>query len=207
MKLILVRHGETVLNRQRRVLGRGDFPLTELGRLQAQAAGRALGRHRPSALYSSPVARAMETARIIGRIRGLEVVPLPGMAEADAGDLEGLTGEEFRRRFPDFVRRWSQDPATARMPGGETLQEVQERAWRAVMELEEAHPGETVAVVSHYMVTSAFLCRLLGVPLRWFDRLRQDVGAIATVRMDGDGGALLSLNDTCHLRGLEEGPG
>ncbi|MFQ5861090.1 MAG: histidine phosphatase family protein, partial [Dehalococcoidia bacterium] len=135
MKLLLVRHGETDWNRQGKFQGHSDAGLTTLGTRQAQAVAQALGHYHPSALYSSPLLRAMQTAELIGRALGLEVTVLEGLKEADLGELEGLDSQTMRARYGQFYARWRQDPATATMPGGESLAQVQERAWGAVQQM------------------------------------------------------------------------
>ena len=199
MMLILVRHGETRLNRAGRILGLCDLPLNETGRAQADALARALRSALPFRLYTSPVARAVETAQAISSTLRVPANPLEGLAEADAGELEGLTGGEMRARFPEFARRWDEDPATATMPGGESLAQVQCRAWSAVQRLLADHETETVVAVTHNFAIQAVLCGALEMPLRNFRRLRQDVGSISRLELTGSSSSLLSLNDTSHL--------
>lgn len=200
MKLILVRHGETAHNRAGRILGLGGQPLTPAGRAQAEAAARALRHDLPFALHASPVARAVETARIISEDLKVPLQPpVEGLAEADPGRLEGLTGAEMRRMHPDFARRWDDDPGTARMPGGESLEEVQRRAWRTVEALLSDYPDGSVAAVTHNFVIYALVCRVLGLPLREFRRLRVAVGSISRLEITAASVAVLSLNETGHL--------
>lgn len=171
-RLLLVRHGQTSWNRERRFLGKTDVPLDELGEAQAEALGVLL-RPGPSSplpidrIVSSPLGRAMATAQAIARPHGLFVERAEGLAELDQGELEGQEGRVLLERHPALLARWLRDPSHVRLPGGETLGECQRRAWAALREILDAGPaGGTVAVVSHQMVIGALLCQVQGLPLR-----------------------------------------
>lgn len=204
MRLILIRHGETAPNAEGRTLGRADVPLTERGHGQAAAIARALARDPYGALaavYASPLQRALDTARPLAEARGLEVGIEPRLIEMDVGELEDLSHEEVRERHGDFLQEWlSERAGHARMPGGETLVEVQERAWSAVETLRERHGNHAVAVVTHNFVILTLLCRALDLPVSHFRRLRHDVAAISCVEFAPERTAVLVLNDRCHLQ-------
>jgi len=200
MRLVLVRHGETEHNRGRVTLGRADVPLNEPGRQQAEAVAAAVARYAPDAVYSSPLSRALDTARAVGAACGRAVLVEPGLIEMDVGELEHLTSGELRERYPDFLRLWlGEDGAEARIPGGESLREVQERAGAAVDRIAEAHTESTVVVVTHNFVVLSLLCRALDLPLARFRRLRHEVAAISVVDMRGPAPTLILLNDRSHL--------
>lgn len=199
MRLILIRHGETQLNRDGRIQGVNDSPLNTTGRAQAKALALALMQDLPLLLYASPVARAMETAQVISEALKVPFTLHGGLAEAAAGELEGLTGAEMRLRYPEFAERWAADSGSAQMPGGESLGQVQERAWCAVSELLEKHPDDTVAVVTHNFTIQTILCMVLETPLRNSRRFRQDLGSITRLDLAHELGALVSLNETWHL--------
>ena len=201
MKLILARHGETPANRDRLSLGRRDVPLTEKGRLQAEALAESLASLPIAAVYSSPLCRALDTARAIASHHRLEVIVDEDLTEMDAGDLDGLTQDEIQARYRDFITLWlSPDGAQRRPPGSsESLQDVQDRAWRAVQRLAERHDDETVVAGSHFGVIHAIIYRALGLPLTSFGRLRHDLAAASTLDLRDDRSVLVNLNDTCHL--------
>ena len=203
MKLILIRHGETSLNKERRIIGLNDVPLNATGIAQAKAVGHALLRDMPFSLYSSPVARAIETACIISGVVNVPSSPIDDMRESDVGELDGLTGAEMRARFPAFIELWTEDPGTAQMPGGESLTQVQKRAWAAVSALAEQHPDESVVVVSHNFTNLAIVTHVLDAPMRYFRRLRQELGSITRLEINKDHNVLVSLNETAHLQGIE----
>lgn len=219
MRLILLRHGETEHNRGRLTLGRADVPLNARGLLQAQAVAASFGT-RPSAIYVSPLLRARQTAAAIESRTGVAAVVEEALIEMDVGEMEHLTGDELRERYPEFLRLWLSDPAQARMPGrdtvgdarisgGETLTEVQERAWGAIERMLAVHSGGTVAVVTHNFVILTLMCRALGLPLAGFRKLRHGVAARSVVDISDDGECrVLQMNDVAHLlaAGLADDP-
>jgi broad specificity phosphatase PhoE len=200
LKLILVRHGETELNKAGLIQGVNEASLNTTGIAQAAAVARALVGDLPIQLYTSPLRRALDTAAVISTALKVPFTPLKGLEEANAGELEGLTGQEMRQRYPEFARRWAEDSALAQMPGGESLLQVQQRAWPVIAELAQKHPDEAVVVVTHNFTIQAIVCRVLDMPLRNSRRLRQDLGGITRLELTSDRSILLSLNETWHLR-------
>jgi len=197
---LLVRHGETESNRLGLALGRADVPLNERGRAQARDLARALAREPLTAVYSSPLARALDTARAIAGEHGLEVQVEPALTEMDIGEAEGLTYAEVRSRFPGLLDAWLSEEGPARpMPGGERLLDVQARAMAGVQAIARAHPQGTVCVVTHNFVILSLLAGVLGMELANFRRLRHSVAAVTVLELGPRGALLLSLNDTCHL--------
>ena len=199
MRLVLVRHGETEHNRGRLTLGRFDVPLNERGRAQAAAVAASFTRP-PAAIYASPLSRARDTAEAIAAVHRAAVIVEPALIEMEVGEMEHLSGVELRERYPEFLRRWlSPDAADARMPGGETLREVQDRAWAAVERMRAAHPDGEVVAVTHNFVILVLLCRALELPVSGFRRLKQDLAARSILDVREGGAALLQMNDRAHL--------
>ncbi|MBI4311048.1 MAG: histidine phosphatase family protein [Chloroflexi bacterium] len=199
MKLYLVRHGETQRNRERLVQGQGDQGLTELGMAQALAVARALAGEGVTALYHSPVKRALESAAAIGLELGLDLQAAPGLEEMDTGELDGLSSQEMRSRYPEFMALWAKDAGSARLPGGETLAVVQERAWKAVQAIAGKHPDGVVAVVSHNFTICTLVCKALDMPIAGFRQFRVDLGSISALEVTAERPRLALLNSTFHL--------
>lgn len=200
LRLFLIRHAETGQNRDGVVQGRADNELSDLGRRQATALGAALAREPLVAVYSSPLLRASQTAAAAAEPHGLAVVHVPDLIEMDIGEMEGLTGVEMRERHPEFLKAWmSEHAATALMPGGESLQQVQERAGAALDAIVADHPAGAVAVVSHNFVVLTLICRVLSLPLHNFRRLRHHVAGTTMIDVTAGRAAVVSLNDVCHL--------
>jgi broad specificity phosphatase PhoE len=199
MLLILVRHGETDTNKARVALGRADVELNEHGRWQAQRLAASLKDEPIGAVYSSPLKRALVTAEPIAASHGLEVQVDGGLIELDIGEMEALTFQQMSERHPRFLQAWlsGQAPYEA-MPGGECLLDLQERAWQAIERIRE-RDDETVAAVTHNFVIITVLCRVLGLELANFRRLRHSLAAKSVLEMGRDRIIVVSFNDTCHL--------
>jgi broad specificity phosphatase PhoE len=201
MRLILVRHGETAHNRDNITLGRADVPLNERGRAQARAIAASFTRP-PDAVYASPLARARATAGAISAATGVAAVDEPALIEMDVGEMEHLSGAELRERHPDFLRAWmSGDPADVRMPGGESLRDVQERTWACIERLASGHGGATVVAVTHNFVISMVACRAVGLPIAGFRSLRAAVASKSVIDLREGRNALVRFNDVAHLLG------
>jgi len=200
VRLYLVRHGETESNRRGLALGQDDVPLNEHGLWQAERVGRALASEPLVAVYSSPLRRALDTAGAVAGHHGREVQVEEGLIEMDVGELDGLTFDEVRKRYPDLLEKWMSGPGpTQTMPGGERLVDVQERAWALVNELAARHGDEVIAAVSHNFVILSLLTRALGIELAQFRSLRHSVGAVSVLDFSPKRVKLVRLNDTCHL--------
>jgi probable phosphoglycerate mutase len=199
MRLILIRHGETEHNRGNITLGRFDAPLNERGRAQARAVAASFVRS-PDAVFASPLARALETAESVGSATRVAPEADDGLIEMDVGDMEHLTSAELRYRYPNFLRAWLSDEcADARMPGGETLREVQDRAWGAIERFRVAHSDGTVVAVTHNFVILTLICRVLGLPLTQFRRMRPALGSKSVIDVRDGAGSLVRFNDISHL--------
>lgn len=203
MKLILARHGETSLNKSGRIQGLNADPLNQTGGEQAHALASALRHELPFKLYTSPVPRAQETAQVIAGALALNPETLEDLKEADPGELEGLTGAQMRDSFPEFAKRWAADSGNAQMPSGESLAQVQERAWRSVCLMLERHEDEVVVAVTHNFVVQTIVCKVLQIPIHTSRRFRPDLGSITRLEIAKEHSALVSLNETLHLQGID----
>jgi len=200
-RIVLVRHGQTEWNRVEHFRGHADVPLNEIGLAQAKAmARRVADEWRPVAIYSSPLARAVKTAEAVAWHFGLSAQVHPGLIDIDYGQWQGLTPDEAKERWPEVVDAWYNAPHTARIPGGETLDELRARAERMVNELATRHQGQTIVLVSHTVINRVILLAVLGLGNDHFWRLRQDTCAINTFEAEGGFFTIGSLNETYHLR-------
>ena len=198
VQVILARHGQTAWNVERRFLGRTDVPLDGLGRAQAARLGERLRPLAPLPVYASPLLRARETAETVA-----PAVPVPDLAEMDMGELEGLSGPECLARFPEVLAHWRADPSTTRIPGGETLAQLQARAVPAFRALVAAHaPGERLLVVTHQLTLATILCALAGRPLSDFRAWSHRNAALSVVHLRGADAEVVRLDDADHLEGL-----
>jgi len=198
--VILVRHGETAWNRREVFRGRADIELNERGRAQAQAVAGAVKERMVSAVYSSPLRRAVETAEAVALPHKITVQIEEGFIDFDYGRWQGLQHDDVRRRYPKLYRDWIERPHTVRMDGGESLRMVRRRAMNALMQVTERHPDETVVVVSHRVVNKVMLCAVLGLDNSHFWRIRQDTCALNVLEWSQGRWVVRLLNDTCHLK-------
>lgn len=151
-RMILVRHGETEWNRERRMQGHSDSPLSETGLRQARQLARRLAAERFCALYSSDSGRAYRTARAIADVTGHEIRIDVRLRERHFGAFEGLTAEEIERVFPEeCVRFRSRDPDFV-VPGGESARAFRDRCLACLAEIATRHRGDSVIVVTHGLV-------------------------------------------------------
>ncbi|HET9404007.1 MAG TPA: histidine phosphatase family protein [Burkholderiales bacterium] len=154
-RLIVIRHAETLWNRDKRMQGTTDTPLSDVGLRQAQALGRRFAGHGFSALYSSDLSRARDTARAIAEHAGRELIMDPRLRERRFGIFEGLLAAEILSRFPEEHARFaSRDPDYA-VPGGESARNFSRRCVGCLAEIAEGHPGEEIVVVTHGLVLDA----------------------------------------------------
>ncbi len=206
MNLILIRHGETDWNRSGRCQGVADIVLNDNGKRQARELAESLKDHKITAIYSSHLKRALETAKHIAGHHNLDVRVEPGLHEMNQGDLEGLTFPDIRDRYAEVLKKWRESPETLRLPNGESLVEVQNRAWSVFEKVHETHLGETVVAVSHNLTIITLLCKITGVGLKGF----RDFNVQATsknVIISEDGTLRIEiLNDTSHLSPMESVP-
>jgi broad specificity phosphatase PhoE len=201
MKLILVRHGETEWNKQRRIQGcRSDTRLSPKGLGEADRLAAALCKGRMDAIYSSPMKRAAETAQIIADACRMKVQVFHELREIDAGELDGLFERELTGSYETAWKELCGGNATAPLPGGESLQDLQKRTSWAIDRMLEKHIDGTVVVVAHLLVNLVVVCQVLGIDLSQVAHLRQAPASITTLEMTMQGNSLLLLNDTCHLQ-------
>jgi broad specificity phosphatase PhoE len=205
LTVYLIRHGETLWNREGRCQGVTDTPLTDKGRLQAHALAAALAEKPLSLVLSSSLQRGKETAAIIAQKHGLSVELRDELQEWNQGRLEGLTGAELLDQHQTYFARWRNDPANASPPGGEPLRDLQARAWPVIDGLRKRTLSGPVAVVSHSMTLSTILCAALGLDLANIHRLKLDIASRSTITFSPFGlsaaWVLTSLNDRHHLAG------
>ncbi|MEV0105216.1 bifunctional RNase H/acid phosphatase [Nocardia sp. NPDC050799] len=199
-RLLLLRHGQTELSVQRRYSGRGNPPLTAVGREQAARAAKMLAAKGDiSAIVTSPLGRARETAEAAGVALGIEVRVVDGLTETDFGDWEGLTFREAAERDPELHARWLGDPALP-APGGESFDAVRERVEAVRRDLVARYPGANVVVVSHVTPIKTLLQLALGVGPSLLYRLHLDLASLSLAEFYPDGGSSVRLvNDTSYL--------
>ncbi|MBU1671404.1 MAG: alpha-ribazole phosphatase [Actinobacteria bacterium] len=203
-KVILVRHGRTAWHAEGRYCGTADVPLDEIGRQQAERVSGALARRNIVAVYSSPLSRCSELAEGVAAAKGLEVIVDPRLREIDLGRWDGQTYKEIVERDGEMLGRWTRDPTSVTIPGGESLGDVQDRAMDWFHEATSAYPDSTIVASSHGGPIRAVLAAVIGMPLANIFRLTVDLAGICVVNYQGEFSNVKVLNDTSHLDGIED---
>ena len=149
--LYIVRHGETKLNNdtdtsQDRIRGWTDVPLTDKGRQEAKVAGEKLKKHNIEVICCSPLSRAHETAKIIGKILNIKPVPIEGLKPWDLGELTGTSTKEALPKIAEYVRK----KADKKVPEGESFNDFSNRAFEGFKEAIEKADGKTLCIVTHH---------------------------------------------------------
>ena len=199
-KIFLIRHGEVEWNRRATYMGSTDLPLNSQGRLQADRLADRLETEDISAVYSSDLSRARETAEIIaGRIR-LPIQITPEIREIDYGEWDGVPEADVPKRYGDIYSAWRANPAEVRIPGGETFQELADRAFPAFSKIAEGHGDQNIVVVAHKSTNRVILCCLLGIHVNNYRRIGQGNAAFNVIETAEGGGFLVNvINERCHL--------
>jgi len=202
-ELILVRHGETVWNVDKIYRGRADVDLDEVGIKQAELLGKYLSNWKLEAIYSSPLKRALATANIIARYHKIGVYIADGLIDFDYGEWQSLPEQEVRRSYPALLDKWHNNPHEVRIPDGERLADVRERAAGIVDNVLSKYEG-SVVLVSHRVVNKVLICSLLGLDNSYFWNIKQDVSGITIFNYVDGRFVLTKHNDTSHLKELQK---
>jgi broad specificity phosphatase PhoE len=199
-RVYLVRHGATQMTAEDRFSGASGAELSAEGRQQAARLGERLQDDEIAAVYSSPLSRSADTARILAGACGVAPVLREELREISHGPWEGLTRREVEERFPDDYAAWESDPFTFAPKGAESGVAVLARALPIIRDIVTAHEGRTVLVVSHKATIRLVLCSLLGIDARGYrDRLDQSPACLNVLDFKGPVQARLTLfNDTSH---------
>ena len=205
MRIYLVRHGETEWNRTRRFQGRSNLPLNQEGKKQVRALALALKNDPLTAIYTSPLIRAFETARLIKVFHpSTPIIEEKGLIEMNLGEFDGMKVQDWAEQYPDIRKSWNKNPASVKMPGGESLKEVQARAKETLERITRIYSTDTTILISsHNFVNLTILCDLLKIPLNRFRELRQENAAFNVICKKGNRFYVELVNEGSHL-GIRE---
>src|SRR5690348_6285004 len=205
--VLLIRHGQSVGNAARRFGGHTATPLSPRGRRQAQATARALKDEELSAIYSSDLARAVETAEALSALTGLPINPTSAFRERSVGVMEGLTFEDAAEKHPDQYAALLRRDFEHVLTGGESYRQLLDRAWQKLDQIIKQHHGGTIVVFSHTGTICILALHLIGAldspelkPV-W---LSSSNCGISRFDLRNDGFVrVIALNDTRHLSGVK----
>jgi len=199
-RIIAIRHGETAWNVDSRIQGQTDIGLNDKGRWQARRVGDALAGEPITAVYSSDLGRAHQTAEQVAAVAGISVVPNEGLRERCFGMFEGKTFDEIHQTWPEHAHSWRKRiPEWEPPQGGESLLQLRERVARTMHELASRHPGEQIVVVAHGGVLDTLYRIATGQEVNSPRTWELPNGAINRLLWTPEGFTLVGWSDTQHL--------
>lgn len=201
--LIILRHGETTWNVEGRYQGHLDSPLTPRGEAQARALARRLTSASFTALYSSDLGRASQTAGFIAQATGHQIRPDPRLRERNLGIFQGLLKSEIKQKLADEYRLFKTGGPDHAMPGGESDRQAAERSLACLEELARRHSSQTIVVVAHGGTISMLLRHTLGIPLGTPRRFERFNASWNMFEWDDGKWRLETWGDVSHLVGLD----
>jgi broad specificity phosphatase PhoE len=207
---VLIRHGQSTWNREHRIQGQLDPPLSDEGRLQAELVGRRLSGRSFAGFYSSDLKRAFETAELIGTALGARPQPEASLREIFLGDWEGLRTEEIAERFPEAWARWVEEPDWDVVPGGEGAGLFDARVAGALDDIFRRHAHGDVLVVTHGGVIQVALHRIVGRPPQGLFPFKIQNASISLIEKRESRVIIGGVNDIAHLETTlvtDPGPG
>jgi broad specificity phosphatase PhoE len=202
-ELILARHGQTEWNVEEVFRGRIDIELNQTGIKQAELLAESLSGLKIEAVYSSPLKRALKTAEAVARRHRLKVEASPGLIDCDFGQWQGLSLREVKDKYEKLYEQWAESPQLVKIPGGESLDGVRERALAVVNGVIAKYSG-AVVLVAHRVVNKVLICALLGLDNSHFWNIRQDVGGTTVFSYQNRRFVLTRHNDTSYLKPLKK---
>lgn len=205
LRIILLRHGETLWNLEGRFQGQEDTELSERGLDQGRAAAQALKDIPIDAAVSSPLKRSFLTCKMAADLHGIPVTADPRLTEISHGKWEGIRAEEIIRRYPEEFELWHTHPEQIQMPGGESLEDVRKRVRAAFDEYTRTYDGKVLLIAAHDAVNKAILCDLMGLDMSHFWQIKQDNCCINVVEHDKGTWRFVTMNSTSHLGYLVSG--
>jgi broad specificity phosphatase PhoE len=200
-RLFLIRHGDTAWNVEEIFRGRADVELNEMGIKQAELLARYLADENIVAIYSSPLKRALKTAKIIAVSHHINVIPAAELIDFDYGEWQGLSHDTIKEKYQVLYAEWLNNPQLVQVPKGESLDDVRRRVLRLVDQVTAKHE-DTIALVSHRVVGKVLICALLGLDNSHFWNIRLDTCGITTFTYESNRFVLTKHNETSFLRPL-----
>ena len=197
MQLIIIRHGETLWNKEGLIQGTSDIELSSVGLEQARLLALSLKDQRISAIHASPLKRALKTAEIINEYHRREIQTHPGLMELDQGDFEGVSIKELVSSKKDFLSKWMADPACVKMPNGESLSDLQDRAWKVLETI--IRQDEDALLVAHNFTIATILCRIQKISLAELRSTCVDTASKTIINFKNGEAVIEVQNDRSHL--------
>jgi len=201
-KIYLARHGESLWNTLKMIQGQKDVPLTEKGIKQAKLLGKRLKDEKIDKIYSSDLLRAYETARIVGEIINVEVIPCKEFREINFGIWEGMSNEELNKLYKKEYELWLREPEKLILEGAETLYDLQNRAISGINKIINAENNNlnNILIVSHSATIKAIILGLLDMNISYFKNLALGNVSLSVIEFRKYNMVLELFNDMNHIK-------
>lgn len=198
--VILVRHGETFYNAQKRPQGFLDIKLNENGLKQAKLLAKSLKDYPIDVFIASPLNRAYVTTETVAKMHNMKIAYTDDrLKEINFGDWAGLTPEEQISKFPTVTKLWNETPCLANFPNGENLRDLQYRARAALEDAVAKYPGKTIFIGAHRYVNMTIICSVLGIDLEHFWQISQNNTCVNVLKYEDGVWQLVTMNSVAHL--------
>jgi broad specificity phosphatase PhoE len=197
-RIYLIRHGETEFNRLGVFRGRFEVDLNDVGLKQAGETGRALVGQGIDCILSSPLRRAVVTAQVVSGILGVEYEIEEAFNNIDLGSWQGIPENKVEEDYPEEWKKWTTEPERLVVPGGESVEDVKDRASARLREIVEAREG-VFALVTHRSVIKVLAAFMLDVPPPYFWKFYIDNAAYSVFEHSESGFTLVNWNRSSHL--------
>jgi len=198
--LILIRHGETPHNRDKRYQGHRDTSLTTEGKRQTREIALRLRDEPLDAIYSSDLKRTRYMAEVINSYHSLKINILPELREIDFGDWEGKTYNEIQREWGRLLSGWEKEPSKIKIPKGESIKDLAERVISTIKKIISNHPDQRIAIITHGGPIRIILMDALGLEAdNWWGTITSN-GGISIIEYQSKRAEVLLQNDTSHLK-------
>ncbi len=197
--VLLVRHGQTKSNITGYFMGWSNEDISDPGYAQVRSLSSRLAKFPIATIYTSPLKRAMNTARILAEPHKLELNVLDDLTEIGLGDWQGLHRDEVSQKWPEIWRQSRIDPSAVTFPNGENFQQLTERAVRAFNRIVADSTNRHTLAVTHDAVIRVLAAHVLGTSNRIYRHMEINNGSLSVIRVEDDRMRLVTLNDTAHL--------
>jgi broad specificity phosphatase PhoE len=197
--VLLVRHGQTKSNITGYFMGWSNEDISDLGYAQVRSLSSRLAEFPIATIYTSPLKRAMNTARILAEPHKLEPNVLDDLTEIGLGDWQGLHRDEISQKWPEIWRQSRIDPSVVTFPNGENFQQLTERAVRAFNRIVADNTNRHTLAVTHDAVIRVLAAHVLGTSNSIYRHMEINNASLSVIRVEDDRMRLVTLNDTAHL--------
>lgn len=202
IKIYFIRHGESLWNKSSKVQGALDIPLSDRGKREASLIGQRMLEEKIDVVYASDLSRAIDTAKEISSLKGLDVNILEDIREMSFGDWEGKSMDVIKLNRKEELERWIFTPEKQKFKGGESLEDVQVRTRRALDKI-ISRGDKNIAIVSHSVAIKVMILDLLGIPLEFYKNMSLGNVSLSLVEIRDFNNVLVKYNDRNHLKEME----